>query len=71
MRFRRETLQFLPYYSATASNVLYSYIAHDVAGHRDYGHGARQHGVFFDCILEVFVINYASPEPAWLNEPRG
>ena len=29
-----ETLQFLPYYSATASNVLYSYIAHDVAGHR-------------------------------------
>ena len=34
-----ETLQFLPYYSATASNVLYSYIAHDIAGHRDYGHG--------------------------------
>ena len=34
-----ETLQFLPYYSATASNVLYSYIAHDVGGHRDYGHG--------------------------------
>ena len=34
-----ETLQFLPYYSATASNVLYSYIAHDVGGHRDYGGG--------------------------------
>ena len=34
-----ETLQFLPYYSATASNVLYSYIAHDVGDHRDYGGG--------------------------------
>jgi hypothetical protein len=32
-----ETLQYLPYYSATASNVLYSYIAHDIGGHRDYG----------------------------------
>ena len=32
-----ETLQYLPYFSATASNVLYSYIAHDIGGHRDYG----------------------------------
>ena len=56
MRFRRETLQFLPYYSATASNVLYSYIAHDVAGHRDYGHGARKTRRLFDRILEVFVL---------------
>ena len=34
-----ETLQFLPYFSATASNVLYSYIAHDIGGHRDMGGG--------------------------------
>lgn len=34
-----QTLQYLPYYSATASNVLYSYIAHDIGGHRDYGNG--------------------------------
>jgi hypothetical protein len=34
-----QTLQWLPYFSATASNVLYSYIAHDIGGHRDYGNG--------------------------------
>lgn len=34
-----QTLQWLPYFSATASNVLYSYIAHDIGGHRDYGDG--------------------------------
>ena len=37
-----QTLQFLPRYSATASNVLFSYISHDLGGHRDYGDGDNQ-----------------------------
>lgn len=37
-----QTLQFLPFFSATASNVLFSYISHDAGGHRDYGDGDDQ-----------------------------
>ena len=37
-----QTLQFLPVYSATASNALFSYISHDLGGHRDYGDGNDQ-----------------------------
>ena len=68
-----ETLQFLPYYSATASNVLYSYIAHDVGGHRDYGHGSDPELYAIDAILALVLSSALTHRRrlGWLHQGMG
>ena len=69
-----KSLKFLPYFNATASNVLYGYWSHDIGGHQSKQHGTPVEPQLYTRAMQMgeylpIIRSHSTKDPALNKEP--